>query len=129
METRLTLLYSMYSLLKNKQINNNNFFPKMPHKASVLHYNYFLFFVCLCGYSLVKLIHVLNVLMFFSSRCSLIFQFFRTVASTNMNDVSSCSHAIFTILFTQVGFLVTVWWNHDHSTRPGLLVLSLTPDL
>ena len=27
----------------------------------------------------------------------------RTVASTNMNDVSSRSHAIFTILFTQVG--------------------------
>lgn len=27
---------------------------------------------------------------------------FRTVASTNMNDVSSRSHAIFTILFTQV---------------------------
>ena len=29
--------------------------------------------------------------------------YFRTVASTNMNDVSSRSHAIFTILFTQVG--------------------------
>ena len=28
---------------------------------------------------------------------------YRTVASTNMNDVSSRSHAIFTILFTQVG--------------------------
>ena len=29
--------------------------------------------------------------------------YYRTVASTNMNDVSSRSHAIFTILFTQVG--------------------------
>ena len=28
----------------------------------------------------------------------------RTTASTNMNDVSSRSHAIFTILFTQAGF-------------------------
>lgn len=46
----------------------------------------------------------------------LLFQYFRTVASTNMNDVSSRSHAIFTILFTQVSFLVTAWWSGDHST-------------
>ena len=35
-------------------------------------------------------------------------QFFRTVASTNMNDVSSRSHAIFTILFTQVSIRITL---------------------
>lgn len=28
----------------------------------------------------------------------------RTTASTNMNDVSSRSHAIFTIMFIQAGF-------------------------
>ena len=31
----------------------------------------------------------------------------RTTASTNMNDVSSRSHAIFTIVFTQVGLKLT----------------------
>ena len=47
----------------------------------------------------------------------LLFQYFRTVASTNMNDVSSRSHAIFTILFTQVSFssesMVESWSQHQ----------------
>ena len=34
---------------------------------------------------------------------------FRTTASTNMNDVSSRSHAIFTIVFTQVISLFKPW--------------------
>ena len=58
---------------------------------------------------------LLNVLMVLIQ--ILLFQYFRTVASTNMNDVSSRSHAIFTILFTQVSFLVAAWWSRDHSTR------------
>ena len=82
----------------------------MPHKASVLHNNNFLFFESVW----VVQKSLLNVLMVLIQ--ILLFQYFRTVASTNMNDVSSRSHAIFTILFTQVSFLVTAWWSGDHST-------------
>ena len=46
---QLTVSKVHINIYIKKQINhNNNFFPNMPHKASVLHYNNFLFFVCVC---------------------------------------------------------------------------------
>jgi hypothetical protein len=35
------------------------------------------------------------------SKCVFAMRFFRTVAATNMNETSSRSHAVFTIIFTQ----------------------------
>ena len=40
----------------------------------------------------------------------LLFLFYRTVAATNMNETSSRSHAVFTIIFTQ----------HKHDQASGL---------
>lgn len=45
------------------------------------------------------------------------FLYCRTVASTNMNDVSSRSHAIFTILFTQVGKVPEEHLESERNTR------------
>ena len=44
----------------------------------------------------------------------------RTTAATGMNDVSSRSHAIFTIKFTQVRVVVSASRAHQHRLQTGL---------